>query len=89
MLRPPKSAILFSGLWRFTPPYISCYVEYLPFGPLKRLRNFLTVSQNAAKAVLEQKACSAGEGDRDILGILGMHISSCADLEFLLIDVNF
>jgi hypothetical protein len=71
MFHPPKSTILFTGLWRFIPPSILRYVEYLPMHELKRLKHFLTVSRNTAKSVLELKAGSESDEDKDMLTILG------------------
>jgi hypothetical protein len=79
MFQPPISTILFTGLWRFIPPDILRYVEYLPMQQLKRLRHFLTVSRNTAKFVLEQKAGCTSDEDNDMLSILGTSCCMISD----------
>ena len=71
MFQPPKSSVLFTGLWRFIPPHILRYVEYLPMRELKRLRRFLLVSRNTAKSVLEQNVDGTSDEAKDMLSILG------------------
>ena len=63
--------LLFTGLWRFIPPEILRYVEYLPIQQLKRFKHFLIVSRNTAKVLLDAMSCNVGEEGRDILSILG------------------
>ena len=76
MFQPPKSTVLFTGLWRFIPPSILRYVEYLPMHDLQRLRHFLIVSRNTAKSVLEQKADSTSDEAKDMLSVLGEYARS-------------
>jgi hypothetical protein len=81
---PDRPTIFFTALWRFIPPSILRFVEYLPARQVQRFHRFLSVSKAAAKNLLdnrarEDKATQCEEGDmegkktkrKDILNILG------------------
>ncbi|OCH89199.1 PAH-inducible cytochrome P450 monooxygenase PC-PAH 1 [Obba rivulosa] len=73
-LFPPKATILFRSFWKFIPPRILRFVEYLPTRESIRFRRTLrVVSRLSAKLIAEKtEACLAGkaENKRDIMSIL-------------------
>ncbi|KAF8959165.1 cytochrome P450 [Flammula alnicola] len=72
LLFPDKGTVLFTSLWRFIPPDILRYVEYLPARQVRRFRRFLKVSKQAARNVISNRASSISCDDenKDILSIL-------------------
>ena len=82
---PDRPTIFFTALWRFIPPRILRFVEYLPARQVQRFHRFLSVSKAAAKSMIdnraqEDKAMQCEEGGpedertkrKDILNILGL-----------------
>ncbi|KAF5315025.1 hypothetical protein D9619_007490 [Psilocybe cf. subviscida] len=92
LMFPDRPTILFTALWRFIPPRILRFVEYLPARQVQRFHRFLTVSKTAAKRLLDNRSredkaiqCEEGgvDGERakrkDILNILVQSNSHEAD----------
>lgn len=73
LLFPDKGTIFFTSLWRFIPPNILRFVEYLPARQVRRFRQFLSVSKQAARDVIKKRATSltCDDENKDILSILG------------------
>ena len=73
LLFPDKGTIFFTSLWRFIPPDILRFVEYLPARQVRRFRRFLSVSKQAARDVIKKRATSltCDDESKDILSILG------------------
>ncbi|KJA15630.1 hypothetical protein HYPSUDRAFT_194030 [Hypholoma sublateritium FD-334 SS-4] len=72
LLFPDKGTLFFTSLWRFIPPDVLRYVEYLPARQVRRFRRFLKISKQAARSVINERAASISCDDenRDILSIL-------------------
>ncbi|KAF8900292.1 cytochrome P450 [Gymnopilus junonius] len=72
LLFPDKGTVFFISLWRFIPPSILRYVEYLPARQVRRFRQFLKVSKQAAKNLINYRASNRDceDENKDILSLL-------------------